>query len=163
MVNEPGKVPNLNTVMCRVYVGRTKNWMTNEEGNLDSPSTLVISLWKPWNFLGDGLIYEERAWRHKPNLLKFLLGHGEAIPWHHARRRVFQACLSFFYSWKTNKWHICGWLLPHISLKSLPIPCKRHENLLNSMIMVFQTGFMHFLMQRLFEFELCALMPRKWT
>ena len=26
------------------------------------------------------------------------IGHGEAIPWHHARRHVFQACISFLYS-----------------------------------------------------------------
>ena len=99
------------------------------------------------------------AWNH----LKFLLGHGEAIPWHHARSHGFQACTSFFYSWKTNKWHICGWLLPHISFKSLPIPCKTHENLLNTMSMVFQTVFEQFFMRRLFEFVIWALMPRKCT
>ena len=140
-----------------------KNSRTNDKGNLDSPSILVISLSKPWNLPGDGSIYEERAWRHKLNLLKFLPGHGEAIPWYHARRHVFLACISFFYSWKTNKRHVCGWLLPHIYLRSLPIPCKRHENLLNSTSMVFQTIFVHLFMHRLFEFELCALMPRKCT
>ena len=121
-----------------------------------SPST-------PWNFLGDGSIYEWRGRWHKPNLLKFVPGHGEAIPWHHASRHVFQACISFFYSWKNNKRHVCGWVLPHISVKSLPIPSKRHENLLNSTIMVFQTVLMHLFKHWFFEFELCALIPRKCT
>ena len=138
MVNEPGKVTNLNVVISRVYVHLRKNSWTKDKGNLDPPSILVISLSKPWNLLGDGSIYERRAWRHKENILKFLPGHGEAIPWHHARHHVFQACISFFYSWKTNKRRVFGWL-PHISVKYLPIPCKRHENLLNSTIMVFQT------------------------
>ena len=140
-----------------------KNSRAKDEGNSDSASILVISLSKPWNFLGDGSIYEGRAWRHKPNLLKFLPGHGEAITWHHARHHVFLACISFFYSWKTNKRHVCGWLLPHISLRSLLIPCRRHENLLNSTSMVFQTVFVDIFMHRLFEFELCAVMPRKCT
>ena len=154
---------NLNMLHLRWYVDHWKKNITNYDGNLDSPSILVISLSKAWNFLGDGSIYEGHAWWHKPNLLKFLPGHGEAIPWHHARRHVFQACISFFYNWKTNKWRVCGWLLPHIPLKSLPIHCKRHESLLNNMSMVFQTVLVHLFMHRLFEFELCALMPRKCT
>ena len=100
MVNEPEKVPNLNTEICRVSVHRRKNSRAKNEENLDSPSILVISLSKAWNFIGDGSIYEGRAWRHKSNHLKFLQGHGEAIPRHHARHHVFQAFISFFYCWK---------------------------------------------------------------
>ena len=96
MVNEPGKMPNLNTVICKVYVHRRKNSRAKNKENLDSPSILRISLSKAWNFLGDGSIYVGRAWQHKPNLLKFLPRHGEVIPWHHARRHVFQAFISFF-------------------------------------------------------------------
>ena len=97
MVNEPGKMPNLNKVICRVYVNhRKQNSRAKNEENLDSPSILGISLSKAWNFLGDGSIYEGRARRHKPNLLKFLPGHGEVISWHHARLHVFQAFISFF-------------------------------------------------------------------
>ena len=59
--------------------------------------------------------------------------------------------------------HFCIVPSKHISLKYLPIPCKRHENLLNSTIMVFQTILVHLFKHRLFEFELCALMPRKCT
>ena len=32
------------------------------------PSIFVISPLKPWNFLGDGSIYESRASRHKENI-----------------------------------------------------------------------------------------------
>ena len=165
MVNEPGKMPNLNTLHWRGYVDCWKelNDKIGQKFGFPAPSILVISPSKPWKFVGDGSIYEWRARRHKPNLLKFLPGHGEAIPWHHASRHVFQACISFFYSWKNNKRHVCGWVLPHISVKSLPIPSKRHENLLNSTIMVFQTILVHLFMHRLFEFELCVLMPRKYT
>ena len=98
------KMPNLNMVICRVYVSVVeKNSRANNEENLDSPSILVISLSKAWNFLSDGSVYEGREWRHKRNRLKFLPGHGEFRPWHHARRHVFQAFISFFYSWKPNK------------------------------------------------------------
>ena len=58
MVNEPGKVPNLNMVIFRVYVRRRKNSRAKNEEKLDSPSILRISLSKAWNFLGDGSIYE---------------------------------------------------------------------------------------------------------
>ena len=61
MVNEPGKVSNLNVVICRVYVHRRKKLMDKGQRKFGSPSILVISLLKPWNFLGDGLIYERRA------------------------------------------------------------------------------------------------------
>ena len=61
MVNEPEKMPNLNTVICRVYVRRRKKLQAKNEENLDSPSILRISLSKAWNFLGDGSIYEGRA------------------------------------------------------------------------------------------------------
>ena len=61
MANEPGKMPNLNTVIFRVYVCRRKNSRAKNEENLDSPSILVISLSKAWNFFGDGSIYEGRA------------------------------------------------------------------------------------------------------
>jgi hypothetical protein len=61
MANEPEKMPNLNTVICRVYVRPRKNSRAKNEENLDSPSILVISLSKAWNFLGDGSIYEGRA------------------------------------------------------------------------------------------------------
>ena len=51
-----------------------KHDVEKDKGNLDPPSILVISPSKPWNFLGDGSIYERRAWRHKDNILKFLPG-----------------------------------------------------------------------------------------
>ena len=159
MVNEHRKVSNLNVVICRVYV--TKNSWTKDKGNLDPPSILVISPSKPWNFPGDGLIYERRAWWHKENILKFLPGHGEAIPWHHAMRHVFQAFISFFVELLPSKRRIYGWLLPHISTKYLSIPCKWHENLLNGTRVVFQSILVHLFMHQLFEFELCALMPRE--
>ena len=54
-------MPNLNTVICRVYVRHKKNSRAQNKENLDSPSILVISLSKAWNFLGDGLIYEGGA------------------------------------------------------------------------------------------------------
>jgi hypothetical protein len=38
-----------------------KNSRAKNEENLDSPSILVISLSKAWNFLGDGSIYAGRA------------------------------------------------------------------------------------------------------
>ena len=44
MVNEPGKMPNLNIVICRVYVHRRKKLRAKNKENLDSPSILVISL-----------------------------------------------------------------------------------------------------------------------
>ena len=61
MVNEPEKMPNLNTVICRVYVLRKKNSRAKNKENLDSPSILVISLSKAWNFPDDGSIYEGRV------------------------------------------------------------------------------------------------------
>ena len=69
------------------------------------------------------------------------------------------ACVMF----SKHVFHFCIVPNKHISLKYLPIPCKRHENVLNSMSMVFQTILVHLFMHRLFEFELCALMPRKCT
>ena len=139
-----------------------KNSWTKDKGNLDPPSILVISPSKPLNFLGDGSIYERRAWRHKDNILKFLPGHGEAIPWHHARRHVFQAFIHILYSCypvkdafmvdycHTFPRNICPFLV-------------RHENLLNGTSIVFQTILVHPFIHRLFELELCALMPRKCT
>ena len=56
-----------------------------------------------------------------------------------------------------------GWLLPHISLKYMSIPCKRHENLLNGTSMVYKVAIVHAFMHRLFGFKLCAIMPRKCT
>ena len=70
----------------------------------------------------------------------------------------------FYFSIVENQLkNICGSLLPHISLKYLSIPCKRHENLLNGTSIVFQTVLVHPFMHRLFELVLCALMPRKFT
>ena len=52
MVNELGQKPNLNMVICRVYVRRRKeNSRAKNEENLDSPSILVISLSKAWSFI----------------------------------------------------------------------------------------------------------------
>ena len=61
MVNEHGKVSNLNVVIYRAYVHRRKISWTKDKGNFDPPSILVISPSKPWNFLGDGSIYEGHA------------------------------------------------------------------------------------------------------
>ena len=71
--------------------------------NFDSPSILVISLSKALNFLGDGSIYEGRAWRHKPNLLKFYQGmvrsyHGTMLGF-----MFFKHLFHFFDSRKPNK------------------------------------------------------------
>ena len=60
-----------------------------------------------------------------------------------------------------NLFHFCIVSSKHISLKYMPIPCKSHENVLNSTSMVFHTVLMHLFMHRLFKFELCALMPRE--
>ena len=60
-----------------------------------------------------------------------------------------------------NDVFMVDYILPHISLKYLSVPYKRHDNLLNGTRMVFQTIFVHLFMHQLFEFELCALMPKE--
>ena len=82
---------------------------------------------------------------------------------HHARRHIFQAFISFFSIvenpinkrlWLTIATHFIKIFVPH---------CKRHENFLNGMSMVFQSILVHPFVHGLFELELCALMPRKCT
>ena len=62
----------------------------------------------------------------------------------------------------TNK-HLWLTIATHFIEISIIIPCKRQENLLNGTSMVFQAVLVHPFMHRLFELELCALIPRKCT
>ena len=61
MVNEPGKMSNLNTLRWRGYVDHSKKLKDKLGRKFALPFNLVISLLKAWNFLGDGSIYERRA------------------------------------------------------------------------------------------------------
>ena len=54
-------MPNLNTVICRVYVRRRKKLQGKERRKFRFPFNLEDFPLKAWNFLGDGSIYEGRA------------------------------------------------------------------------------------------------------
>ena len=73
MVNEPEKWQIWTWWFAGCMYILEKNSWTKDRGNLDPPSILVISPSKPWNFLGDGSIYERHAWRHKENILNFFV------------------------------------------------------------------------------------------
>ena len=161
----------MNPKKCQIWTRRfagcmfiiEKNSWTKDNGNLDP----LQSWWFP-----------PRNHETSSVMIRFMKGvhddinqtfsafyQGTVRPYHGTMPGVifFKHLFRFFYSWKPSKRRIYGWLLPHISLKYLPIPCKRHENVLNSTSMVFQTVLVHLFMHRLFKFELCALMPRKCT
>ena len=94
-----------------------KNSWTKDKGNLDPPSILVISPSKPWNFLGDGSIYERRAWRH--------FYQGTVRPYHGTTpgvmfsKHVFHFCIvvnpvnnAFMVDYcHTFPWNICPFLV----------------------------------------------------
>ena len=163
MVNEPGKMSNLNTLHLRWYVDRWKKteWQTRTEIWIP-----LQSWWFPSRKNGTSLL-----------MVRFMKGvhddisqafsnyyQGMVRSYHGTMPGVmfFKHLFHFFYSWKPSKQTFVV-DLPHISLKYLSIPCKRHENLLNGMSIIFQTVLVHPFMHWLFELELCALMPRKCT
>ena len=90
MVNEPEKVPNLNTMICRLYAHRTKKSWTKDTGKFGFPFNLgdfpleTMKLTRMMVRFMKGAHHDIRK-----TFSNFYQGHGEAIPWHHARPHVF--------------------------------------------------------------------------
>ena len=164
MANEPGKVPNLNTLICRLYVHHRKKTRGQRTKEIWIP---LQSWWfPPRNHETSSVMVRFMKGAHHDIRKTFSnFYQGMVRPYHGTTPGVLFSnhVFHFLYSCQPSKQRVYGWLLPHISLKYLPIPCKRHENVLNNTSMVFQTVLVHLFMHRLFEFELCPLMTKKCT